>query len=141
MKEVTTEVRKHFLAMITPLEVNGQEVTVSNILSSSLNFPFVIVSTSATGDGTKCSRDWLVTTTIDIVVKTSGDWGGDKLTEDIANEIYEKIDSNRPSYGITDNFTITTQTVEAADPFLEQYNNGRVLRKTITIQNYVSILN
>jgi hypothetical protein len=138
MKEVTTEIRKHFIDAVSPLTVNGQSITVLNMATAAQKMPFVLISTSATGDGSKCSRDWLVTTTFDIVVKTSGDWGGDKLTEDIANEIYEKIDSGRPEYGTTDNFTIVTQTVEAADPFLEQYNNGRVLRKTIICQNYVS---
>ena len=138
MKEVTTEIRKHFIDTVTPLTVNGQAITVLNMATAAQATPFVLISTSATGDGSKCSRDWLVTTTFDIVVRTSGDWGGDKLTEDIANEIYEKIDSGRPEYGTTANFTIVTQTVEAADPFLEQYNNGRVLRKTIICQNYVS---
>jgi hypothetical protein len=141
MKEVTTEVRKHFIDTISPLVVNGQSVPVINLATNAQPTPFVLVATRANGAGTKCDRDWSVTTTFDIIIKTSGDWGGDKQAEDIANEIYEKIDSSRPTYATTDNFQIITQTVEAADPFLEQFNNGRVIRKTIIINNYVSKLN
>jgi hypothetical protein len=141
MKEVTTEIRKYFIDIIKPLTVNGVDIAVINLATQSQSTPFVLVATRANGVGTKCDRDWNVSTTFDIIVKTSGDWGGDKQTEDIANEIYQKIDSNRPTYGITDNFEIITQTVESADPFLEQFNNGRVLRKTIIINNYVSKLN
>ena len=138
MKEVTTQIRQFHIDTITPLIVNGQNITVRNMVESSQSMPFVIVVTRATGAGTKCDRDWLVTTNMEIIVKTDGDWGGDKIAEDIANEIYTKIDSSRPTYGTTDDFTITTQTVEAADPLLEQFNNGRVIRKVVVVENYVS---
>lgn len=138
MKEVTTQIRTHFIDTITPLVVNGQEVGVYNITNVNTQMPFVVVSTRSTGEGSKCTRDWLVTTNISIVVKVSGDWGGDKLTEDIANEIYEKIDTDRPVYGITADFDIVTQTVEAADPLIEEFNNGRVIHKEIVINNFVS---
>lgn len=141
MKEVTTEIRQHHIDAVTPLTVNGQAIPVRNMVETTQSLPFVIVSTRATGAGTKCTRDWNVTTNMEIVVKTEGDWGGDKLTEDIANELYEKIDSSRPIYGTTANFEIVTQTVEAADPLLEQFNNGRVIRKVIVIENFVSQIN
>lgn len=141
MKEVTTQIRQHHIGLIEPLIVNGQTIPVRNMISTTQSLPFVIVATRATGDGTKCTRDWLVTTNLEVVVKTDGDWGGDKLAEDIANEIYEKIDGSRPVYGTTADFNITTQTVEAADPILEQFNNGRVIRKVVVIENYVSQLN
>ena len=141
MKEVTTEVRKSYIDRIVPLEVNGQEIPVVNMVQDAKSIPFVVIATSANGAGTKCSRDWMVSTSIDIVIKTTGDWGGDKLTEDIANIIYNKIDGSRPDYDTTENFKLVTQTVEAADPIIEQYNNGRVIRKTIIIENYVSQIN
>jgi hypothetical protein len=138
MKEVTTQIRQHHIDTVTPLVIGGVNIPVKNMVNTTQNTPFVIVNTRATGGGTKCDRDWLVTTNMEIIVKTDGDWGGDKLAEDIANEIYTKIDSSRPSYGTTADFTITTQTVEAADPLLEQFNNGRVIRKVVVIENYVS---
>lgn len=141
MKEVTTQIRQHFIQTISPLEVNGQNIPVLNMASEKQQAPFVIVSTRASGSGTKCKRDWIVTTSIDIIFKTAGYWGGDKLTEEIANEIYQKIDSSRPTYATTDDFQLVTQLVEAADPILEQNSNGRVIRKTIIIENYVSQLN
>ena len=141
MKEVTTEVRKSYIDRIAPLEVNGQEIPVVNMVQDAKSIPFVVIATSANGTGTKCSRDWMVSTSIDIVIKTTGDWGGDKLTEDIANIIYNKIDGSRPDYDTTANFKLVTQTVEAADPIIEQYNNGRVIKKTIIIENYVSQIN
>lgn len=138
MKEATRQIRKHFIDILSPLIVDGQTIPVYNIAVSKQQAPFVIVSTSATGTGTKCVRDWEATTTIQVITKTLGDYGGDALNENIVNEIYEKIDSSRPVYATTTDFDIVTQTVNSDDPFMEMYNNGRVIVKTITINNYVS---
>jgi hypothetical protein len=140
MREVTKEIRKHFIDTIAPLVVDGKTIPVYNFAVEKVPAPFVIVSTQANSTGTKQDRDWEVRTTIQIVTKTQGDYGGDALNELIVNEIYSKIDSSRPTYATTENFEIITQTVESDDPFLELYNNGRVILKTIVIFNYVSQL-
>jgi len=135
MKEVARQVRTYYIDKLIPLQVDGQTIPVVNIAVGNTKTPFVIINSSAAQDGTKCTVDWNVTTTMQIVTKTTGNYGGDAMTEAIVNEIYDKIE--RP-YGETTDFKIVTQIVESDSPSLEIYNNGRVILKTLTINNYVS---
>lgn len=78
----------------------------------------------------------MVTTTFNIIVKTDGDWGGDKLAEDIAAQVLPLV-KTKP-YGTTDNFQIVTCTLESSDPISQITETGRVIQKVLTINNYVS---
>jgi hypothetical protein len=132
MTDPTLQIRAYYIDL---LDIT---VPVYNMATLSEEPPFVIISTRSQQSVNKTSFDHMVTTTLNIIVKTDGDWGGDKMAEDIANEIMPLI-SARP-YGETDNFEITTCTVEASDPISEVTETGRVISKVITIENYVSQL-
>lgn len=138
MKEVTAQLRKYFIDLITPLTINGETINVNNLHTRKVLFPAVLITSTANLDGTKCARDWEVNTKIEIVVRNKGDWGGDQQTEEISNEILNIIDSSRPVYGTTTDFDIITQTVTANDSFTEEYAEGRIVRKEIIVNNYVS---
>ena len=75
-----------------------------------------------------------VTTTFDIIVTSDGDWGGDKMAEDISNEIMPLI----MPLGNTTDFRIVSANVEGNDPLPELYTTGRVIRKVVTLNNLVS---
>ena len=133
MTDPSYEIRKHYIDL---LDIS---VPVLNYATTQ-EPPFVIVSVSASGAGTKTSYEWDVITTMDIIVKTDGNWGGDKMADDIANEIMTLLD-NKPDYGTTDTFKIVTQQITGSTPLAEITDIGRVIQKTITINNYVSQLN
>ena len=132
MKDPTLQIRAHYIDL---LDIS---VPVYNMATLSAEPPFVIISTRSQQAVNKTSFDHTVTTTMNIIVKTDGDWGGDKLAEDIANEILPLV-TTRP-YGQTDDFKIITNTVEASDPISEVTETGRAISKVITIENYVSQL-
>lgn len=133
MTDPSYEIRKHYIDL---LDIS---VPVLNYATTQ-DPPFVIVTTAAVGAGTKNSYEWEVTTTMDIIVKTNGNWGGDKMADDIANEIMTLID-NKPDYGDTTTFKIVTQEITGSSPIADITETGRIIQKTITITNYVSQLN
>jgi len=135
MTDPTFEIRQHYLILL-----GGISVPVGNIFQATTAPPFVVVNTRANYAGTKDSWEWNVTTTFDIVIKTSGDWGGDEAAEQIANEIVPLIIAGRPDYPNTPNFKIVTCNVTASDPFLEQIGMGKVIRKVLQVENYVSLI-
>ena len=135
MIDPTLEIRRYYVELLA-----GISATVGNIFPATQAPPFVVISTRANESGTKNTFDFTVTSTFDIVCKTSGDWGGDKLAEDIANEIMPLLIGTRGYYGRTENFQIVTCTVEASDPFLELIGTGKVVRKILQVQNYVSLI-
>ena len=130
MIDPTFQIRKRYIDL---LDIS---VPVVNMASIDTEPPFVVVSTRSQEQGTKTSESHQTTTTINIIVKTDGDWGGDKLAEDIANEITPLVKS-RP-YGDTQDFKIVTCRVEASAPLTQITETGRVIQKVLTIVNFVS---
>ena len=130
MIDPTFQIRKHYIDL---LDIS---VPVVNMASLGTEPPFVYVSTRSQEQSTKNSESHQTTTTINIIVKTDGDWGGDKMAEDIANEITPLV--KIVPYGETDDFKIVTCRVEASDPITQINETGRVIQKVLTIVNYVS---
>jgi hypothetical protein len=136
MIDPTLEIRAHYLNLIGDISI-----PVGNVFVSTQSPPFVVVTTRAAYTGTKNSWEWVVTTMFDIVMKTDGDWGGDQMAETVANEIVHRLLSTRPNYPGTLNFQIVTANIEASDPFLEQTQTGKVIRKILQLENYISLRN
>jgi hypothetical protein len=137
MIDPTFQIRKYYVDLLS-----GISVPVVNIETAGAS-SFVVVSSRAQAGGTKGGFDHFVSTVFEIVVKTSGNYGGDKMAEDIAAEITPLVVGSRPNpiYGQTENFKIITCQVESSDPFHELSNTGRTIRKVIQITNYVTQLN
>jgi len=129
MIDPTFEIRKYYIELLSDISVDAV-----NIATQDKEPPFVYISTRAQWQGTKTSESYLVSTTFNIVVKTDGNWGGDKLAEDIAAEITPLLGSG----DTTENFKIVTMTIEASDPIGQMTETGRVIQKVIVVQNLVS---
>ena len=133
MKDPTYQIRQHFINLISP--VTGCPVV--NYATQGITPPYVRVSVTASDASVKCSRSWNTTTQIFIVVKTGGDYGGDAMTETIANAILLKITENLPNYGATTDFAIVTQTITVNDVYDEITDSGRMFIKQLSVQNFI----
>jgi len=131
MIDPTFEIRRHYVTILA-----GISVPVINLPTQVLTPPYVTLSTRSREEPGKCSYHYTVTTTIDIVVKTSGDYGGDLMAESIANEILPLV-AHKGNLGSTANFAIITAKVESSDPLDELNTQGRIIRKVIQIENFV----
>jgi hypothetical protein len=131
MIDPTLQIRQYYINRLS-----GISCPVFNMPQQTDKPPFVVVTTRSNQESlTKCEMYiHRVTTTFDIVVNTDGDWGGDKMAEDIANEITPLI----MPLGNTADFRIVTASIEGSDPLPELYTTGRIIRKVIILTNLVS---
>jgi hypothetical protein len=131
MIDPTLQIRTHYIDRLA-----GISCPVFNMPQQTDKPPFVVVTTRSNQESlTKCEMYiHRVTTTFDIIVTSDGDWGGDKMAEDISNEIMPLV----MPLGSTTDFRIVSANVEGNDPLPELYTTGRVIRKVITLNNLVS---
>ena len=131
MIDPTLQIRQHYLSRLA-----GISCPALNMPQQTQKPPFVVVTTRSNQESlTKCeSFIHRVTTQFDIIVNTDGDWGGDRMAEEIANEILPLV----MPLGNTANFRIVTAAIEGSDPLPELYSTGRVIRKVVILTNLVS---
>jgi|GEM_PF-1046166 len=119
--------------------IAGKNIPVYDTVPAEAVAPFIILSsTSITPFNDNLSFGYEAEIILDIVTRFKLG-GGKKLSDDIANKIFEKV-YTKDNFYLDDNWNITSTQLVSTKYLESESTGGFVIRKLITFSNFIEQL-
>jgi len=116
--------------------IAGKFIPIYDTVPADAVAPFVILSsTSLSPLNDSLSFGYEADIVIDIVTRFKSG-GGKKLSDDIANKVFEKV-YNKDNFYEDENWNITSTQLEKSIYLESESTSGYVIRKLITFSNFI----
>lgn len=134
------EIRKHYIDLLTGIQVRGKEIPVINLAKVGQQLPYILVfGGSSESADTKGSYNDQVTVNVQVHTDYKGNYGGESWADEITEAILERRypDETPGIYGSTENFKIVTCTRNINETArIETSTSVHILRQ-ITFNHFV----
>ena len=139
-KDPQKELRKHYIDLLTGIQVNDATIPVINLAKVGQQLPYILVfGGTQTGTDTKGNYNDNATVNIQVHTDFKGNYGGESFCDSITEAILERRypDATPGKYGQTENFNIITCTRNIQETArIETSTSVHILRQ-ITFNHFI----